>query len=237
MLRLTLTLVLLPAVCLMPASANAQPPTVADALRARLPEVALDEAPFDSVIEWLAAQTGLSIHVNWDRLADYDIPRDRPVSLKARNLPLAQVLWLLMNQVGGGDVRLAYRGSDTLLLLSTEEDLGREMLTRVYDVRDLLDRAPRFTNAVRLNLDSALQQGSNSGSAGLETPDTEDGDEPPAADDPAGAELVRLITDTVEPDSWVTANGRGRIVFWRGQIVVFNTIFVHQRLGGPVRDE
>ena len=209
---------------------------VATALHARLAEITVDEVAFDSVVDWLAEQSGLTIHVNWERLAEYGIARDKPVSLKARNLPLSQVLWLLMNQLAGSDVKLAYRGSGTLLILSTEEDLGREMLTRVYDVRDLLDRAPRFTNAARINPSEALQQGGNSGSA---SSIADPGNEPEpegAGEEPGGEELVRLIRDTIDPDSWIDNGGRGRIVFWRGQIVVFNNIFVHQRLAGPIPD-
>jgi hypothetical protein len=224
------------ALLLVASPARAQSVTVETALASRLPDVTLEEVPFDGVAEWLAEQTGLTINVRWDRLESYGIPRDKPVSLKARNLPLSQILWLLMSAVGGGDVRLAYRGSGSLLVLSTEDDLGREMLTRVYDVRDLLDRAPRFTNATEIDPATALSQGGNGGSAGM-TRKAGTEDVPAELADPSGDELVQLIADTIEPDSWGNAGGRGRIVFWHGQIVVYNTIFVHQRLGGAVIED
>jgi hypothetical protein len=235
--RTRIGLPLLAALAMIPFAAAQQ--SAPAALSTRIPEITLEDVAFETAIDWLTEHTGLNIHVSWERLADYGIARDKPLSLKARNLPLSQVLWLLMNQAAGSDVKLAYRASGSLLVLSTEEDLGRELLTRVYDVRDLLSRAPNFSNAPRLNPAAALQQGGSGVSTGFDMGDQPDElNEPVLGDaDPAGAELVRLISETVEPDSWSSVGGAGRIMFWRGRIVVYNTLLVHQRLAGPVQDE
>jgi hypothetical protein len=152
---------------------------------------------------------------------------------------------MIMNQAGGSDVKLAYRAAGNMLVMSTEEDLSEEMIVRVYDVSDLLVNVPRFTNAARLDPGQALNQlgqgGQGGGGGGGQSnlfEDTRD-DERDDDDQSAGsmAELVQLIIDTVEPDSWVTAGGTGSIHPFRKMIVVRNTILVHQALGGYVEED
>jgi hypothetical protein len=58
-------------------------------------------------------------------------------------------------------------------------------------------------------------------------------------DDREGAEeemdtLIDLIQNTVEPDTWAVNGGRGQIYPFRRLLIVYNSILVHQRLGGPV---
>jgi hypothetical protein len=45
-------------------------------------------------------------------------------------------------------------------------------------------------------------------------------------------ELMTLIVETVEPESWKSAGGHGTISALRRQIVVRNSLQVHQMLGG-----
>jgi hypothetical protein len=58
-----------------------------------------------------------------------------------------------------------------------------------------------------------------------------------AGDDMQMQELVELIQQAVEPDSWQVNGGLGHIVPFQRSIVVRNTILVHQRLGGYVTEE
>ncbi len=45
--------------------------------------------------------------------------------------------------------------------------------------------------------------------------------------------LVELIKNTIEPDSWDDAGGKGTIRIWRQSLVVRNNIEVHEKIGGP----
>jgi hypothetical protein len=217
-------------------------------LNQRIPEVLFEELPLEQVMEFIADFTQMNVVVRWQILEDAGIERDKAITIKVRNVRLRQVLWLIMNEAGGTDLRLAYRASGNMLVLSTEEDLGEEKLVKVYDVSDLLVRPPRFTNALQLDATQALQQaaqGSQSGQGGgggggqglfggqggsqqSQRDDERDG---------AGAgmqELLQLIVDTVEPDSWVQNGGLGTIQPFGNVLVVRNSILVHQRLSGYV---
>lgn len=45
--------------------------------------------------------------------------------------------------------------------------------------------------------------------------------------------LVELIKNTVEPESWDDAGGKGTIRIWRQSLVIRNNIEVHEKIGGP----
>lgn len=228
-----------------------QRPRVPETLRVlhqRLPEVIMTEQPLEQVMEWLGELTRINIVVRWQTLEDNGIDRDAPVSIKARNLRLSQVLWLIMNEVGGSEVKLAYRISGSLLILSTEEDLSKEMVTKVYDIADLLINVPRASRMASFDVTQGMgQQGAGQGGGGgqgMFGESNQQGGQRGGQDqyDQGGAdlqmeELLDLIQSTVEPDSWRVNNGLGTIHSFQRLIIVHNTILVHQRLGGYLTDD
>ncbi len=224
--------------------ARAQASTVA-LLAQRLPDVSFQEAPLDQVMNYVSDVTKLNVVVRWETLETSGIARDKPISMNLKNVRLSQVLWLIMNEAGGSDVKLAYRASGNLLILSTEEDLGKEMLTRVYDVTDLLVRVPRFTEAPRIDIQQASQGGGGGGGqnifggggGGQEEEEDDQGTGQGGVDDERTQQLIDLITQAVEPDSWVQNGGRGTITAFQRNLVVRNNILVHQALGGAIREE
>lgn len=208
-------------------------------LNQQIPEVALDGAPLEVVVDWVREFTKLNVDVRWESLEFAGVDRDKPISIRARNLRLSQVLWMILNQAGGADVKLAYRASGNLLVISTADELGREMVSKVYDVADLLVRMPNFYNAVELDVVQALQSVGQTGQGGdifnpergIEEPRQWDGNIPPDTQ-----LLVNVIRNAVEPDSWDVNGGEGTISPFRRQIVVRNSILVHQRLGGFIEE-
>lgn len=228
-------------------------PTVDPTLKALntiIPTAEYTEQPLESVIEALGEYTKANIQVRWQKVEDSGVPRDKPISLKVSNVPLSMVLWLVMSEAGGGEVKLAYRATSnaggTLIILSTDDDLGAEMVTKVYDVTDLLVNVPRFDNAPRIDPSQALQGVSSSGGGGLggsggssgggnifsDQGEEDQEENQNGVNAPGMEELIRLIVDTIEPDSWVQNGGRGTITPFRYQIVVRNSLIVHQRLNG-----
>jgi hypothetical protein len=216
-------------------------PSTLRIMNQRIPEVRFVEQPFEQVVEWLADFTEINIVVRWQQLADMGIQRDRPISMQVRNLRLSQVLWLLLNETGGSDVTLAYRASGNLLVISTEEDLGRELITRVYDVSDLLARVPQaprpdFQTTEGLNQQAAGATGGGGGSG--QSIFGQQQQQQRQQDDELQVEmdrLVELITNVVEPETWeVNGGGRGQIEPFKNLLIVTNTVLVHQRLGGYI---
>lgn len=210
-------------------------------LNQRIPEVTFEEAPFDQVMEWVEQTMQINVQVRWQILEDAGVRRDKPISLRVRNVRFSQVLWMIMNEAGGPDLKLAYRASGNLLILSTVEDLGKEMITRVYDVSDLLVRVPRFVGP-RLDLSQQTGAGQGGGGGG-QTIFQDEGRDDGRGGRGEGEENVeienlrQLIIQTVEPETWADNGGQGTIVAFRNQLIVRNSIFVHQRLGGYVEED
>ncbi|TWT46080.1 hypothetical protein RAS1_25270 [Phycisphaerae bacterium RAS1] len=222
-------------------------------LNQQIPEVSFEEIPLESVIDWIANQTQANVKVRWQTIVDAGVERDKPISLKLKNLRLSAILWLILNEAGGGSVKLAYRAAGDLLVISTEEDLNKEMVTKVYDIADLLARPPLFRNAAQLDPAQALQavqQSSQGGQGGFGGRGGggggggggqlfQSGQQNRQEDNAGGDELQRLIdliTQTIEPDTWTQGGGQGTIHAFRSTIVVRNTLIVHQQINGYVED-
>lgn len=210
----------------------------------RIPEVSFSDAPFDAVMDWVAETSRLNVVVRWESLENAGVPRDKPITLRVKNVRLSQTLWMIMNEAGGSEIRLAYRASGNVLILSTEENLGTEMIVKAYDVSDLLVRVPRFAGP-EIDLQQQQQLGGQGGGGGGQgifgggNTGTNAGAE--GGNDQGNQnemqQLVDLITSTVEPDTWALNGGPGTIVPFRNQLVIRNNIFVHQRLGGYLRED
>jgi hypothetical protein len=130
---------------------TARPPEVQVALDARVGLMKIEGRPLGDVIEALRKDSGQSIFVNWRALASARVTRDLPVTTDLSHLVLATALDKLLVEVGGSQERLGYVVSDGVITISTQKDLGRNTVTRVYDVRDLLkNRATRDADLAAL---------------------------------------------------------------------------------------
>ena len=134
------------------AAAPQAPRDAASLLDQRLPEVALDNVPLEQVVDWLGELLQTNVIVRWQVLEDAGVERDQPISVKVRNLRLSQVLWLILNEAAGPDLKLAYRASNDMLIISTAEDFAKDMVVKVYDVSDLLYAPPDFHNAPQIDV-------------------------------------------------------------------------------------
>lgn len=228
-----------------------QAPDTLRTLNQRIPDVRFQDTPFEQVIEWLADLTQLNISVRWQTLKDAGIERDTPVSIQARNLRLTQVLWLIMNEAGGSEVKLGYRASGNLMVLSTAADLDKEMITKIYDVSDLLIKLPQASRQAAFDVSQGMGQGATGsggggggsgggmfgGGQGGGLNQGQDYGQNDASGQTELQTLVELIEQTVEPDSWRNNGGPGTIVPYQRMLIVRNTVLVHQRLGGYVSED
>ena len=218
------------------ATAQSRAPNSLALLNERIEEVALQEVPLDQMLEGIADFAPLNVVVRWQVLEDMGIERDQPITLQVHNLRLSQVLWLILCEAGGPDVRLAYRVDPGLLIISSEEDLERDMFVRVYDVSDLLAEVPRFPDGPQVDI-------AQTGGSGSQSVLTDRGGGERESEQPGGQarqddaeRLIEVITGAIEPDSWLVNGGRGTIRAWGSLLVVRNSIGVHQALGGYLEE-
>lgn len=112
-------------------------------LRWPVGEFRSDGDRLSDVIDRLRDRSGADIFVNWKALAAPGVTHDLPVTFRSPGPTLADVLDdLLIELCGSGNgPRLGYDVDEDVITISTSEDLSKNTLTRVYDIRDFLRAA------------------------------------------------------------------------------------------------
>ncbi|MBI5864099.1 MAG: hypothetical protein HZB38_06290 [Planctomycetes bacterium] len=209
-----------------------------------LPEVSFQDEPVEKAIEFLQSVGDVNIAVDWDDLENNGVSRDKPVSLKLKDVSLRTVLTQVLSQAGG-DVAVGYQAKDGLLRIASKEKLDRNKFIQVYDIRDLIVDIPKFAdaplvdnhqpiagfqNAERL-FGGSLADVSYSGSRS-ESENTPMGRIDKS--DPSRAHVVSLldlIRVSVLPDSWrETGGGDGALRELNGNLIVYNTSDAHRQV-------
>ena len=174
-----------------------------------LPEITFEGVSFSDTIDFLRDVTSANVFVNWRALEAAGIDRNAPVTAKLKQVKFGRALQLMLDDVAGGKNKLAYEIDDNVITVSTAEDLGKNTVTRVYDVRDLIRPA-----------------------ANAPADKTADKAADPAAPAPAAAhqeKRVKILTDlivtSVAPATWRETRGgsSGAIRELQGQLIITQT--------------
>lgn len=206
--------------------ASEEDQVVAGALERKLPPINLNNVAFADVVDFLRDVSQTNIFVNWRALEAAGIARDTQVSARLQDVKFAKVLEVILNEVGGGTVRLNYTIDEGVISISTEEDLSQNVVTRVYDVRDLIINIPDFTEAPEFNLQSASQAtaGAGGGSSNLFGGGGGGADDEGPTRQELVDEIIQLIQDTIASDSWKDNGGSvGSVRELQGQLIVTQT--------------
>ena len=213
-----------------------------------LPEVRFDAVALSDVIDFFHDVTGANLFVNWRALEAAGIQKTTPVTARLRDVKFSKALSTVLADAAGGSGKLSYTVDEGVITISTMEDLNKNTITQVYDIRDLLvippdvDEPPSFGLQRR---DSAYRvdprSSAISASARPSGPFASPGGTPGTGSYPGAAragvlpsnsqrteELVReimdLIKDTVDRDSWIDNGGKvGSLRYLSGQLIVTQT--------------
>jgi len=157
-------------------------------------EIAFEEAPVEQVFEWLRAYAHINMYVQWSRLEEIGVDHDQTVSVELTDVPIERILRLVCDEL---DEDVDFKVVDGVLIVSTSESFNRRLVTRVYDVRDLLTR-----NRTKADSDSA--------------PDADDD-----LDESHEAERLHdLLIQMVSADTWEELGGQGQMQMYHGALVV-----------------
>lgn len=87
-----------------PAPAASQPAVGAvsalEALKTPLREVDFRDATFEEALRQLAELANINMLVRWSAIERAGVPRDRPITLRVRNMSVGKTLYLLLNVAG-----------------------------------------------------------------------------------------------------------------------------------------
>ncbi|HWP39446.1 MAG TPA: hypothetical protein VNL70_00875, partial [Tepidisphaeraceae bacterium] len=191
-------------------------------LERKLPEVRFDNVAFADVIDFLRDVSATNIFVNWRALEAAGIDRNAPVTARLRDVKFSKALSTILSDVGGGLVRLGYTIDEGVITISTEEDLSSNVVTRVYDIRDLIINVTDFDQPPDFQLQGA-QVGGGGGGQQLFSGTTAEETEAATRADLVDA-ITSLIRDTVASDTWRDNGGTiGSMRELGGQLIVTQT--------------
>jgi hypothetical protein len=184
------------------------------------------------VIDFVRDAGGVDILVDWRSLEAAGITRDAPVELRLNEpVSVAQVLDLICRTVG--ENHISYEIDRGVVLVSAVDGSRSNMLTRAYDVSDLVNRTPTGPGEGS----SMPVHGPGRGTAGGPPAPGAGGADPTAGlpatfvtDNAQLAQLYTLIVQTVEPDSWKEAGGQGTIAPFGAKLIVKNSEAAHREL-------
>ncbi len=227
--------------------------TVVALLNTTIPEFRVDELPLREVLDHLRDRLHVNVVVHWSRLAAEGITPDRPITLRVTQLPVRTILSLVLSEAAGVDGRLAYRASADLILISTAAEFAGQMIVRTYDVKDLVMEIPQAPlpgwaggTGGCVNAGAPVVGGADvvrpigrSCRGGICGGWSGPGDLGAACNggrERRMRELIDVIKNTVEPESWDTRGGPGTITWFGDRLIVRNSPLVHQLIGGPLSE-
>jgi hypothetical protein len=199
-----------------------------------LPQVNFAGVALSDAIDYLRDVTGANIHVDWKTLEAAGVDKGVQVNMRLRSVPIRKVLNLLLNEAGGqGGALLTWYADEGVIEVTTREVSDRQMITRVYDVQDLIVEIPDFVGPT-FNIEQSNSGGgrgsSGSGQSPLQGSNNQDNDKQLTRAERA-QQLIDVITNTIQPEIWQVNGGTAAIRFFNGSLIVTAPRSVHEALG------
>jgi hypothetical protein len=173
------------------------------------------DTPLQQAVERFREWSGVNIVVDEPALEEAGISFLRPMSLKVDGVPLKRALEMLLHQV-----HLSYVVENDVVVLTSEAHARGELINRVYRVEGLVPHSEPMVIAL--------------------------GDREPmfgwATESPTGTQvldeapedtLVRLLMQTIQPQSWNGNGGLGTVDYFppSKSLVVYQTKDVQEQVG------
>ena len=199
----------------------AEPQNPEKSLEERLEAKASFQGEEDSLInfaEALGTALDTPIVLASKKLEEAAINADTPMSYRLNNVRVRTGLRLIL-----GDLGLTYVLHENVLVITTPEDAGSQLVTRVYDCRDLLKLPSPIRKTKHV---SQATPGSDTPVKVEEKPKEDAGPDGGYTID----DLIDVITSTIAPDSWDEVGGPGSIADFKGLVTINETQEVHEQI-------
>ncbi len=218
--------------------------------------ITLEARPLRGAFEAWAELAGVALVVDWRAMEIDGVDVERPVTLElaasggaegfggaegSGGVAAADVLLLLMD-AASEELRFVAEVKSYGVRVRTRDRANRDVVTRVYDVRDLVMEVPMFDDAPSLDLRDALSNTSSGGGGGggggasgggvFRVEELAGDGERPRTKDERGALLAEAVRGTVEPDIWRENGGEYSSLRYRqGLLIVRAPAYVHAQIG------
>ena len=220
-------------------------------MRLRVRELDVTGLKFKDVIGFLRDMGEVNIIVNWGALQAAGVDAATVVGeIKLANVTFEKALRTVLETVGAGITELQYVVDGGVITISTKEELEAQgrLVTRVYDVRDLIDEAGSAKwekTLIRELIFEAIRRpvpksaapvpvgGQHGTLADLYRQRIAELAEAIAAElrNARAWDLMQAIRSGIEPESWVANSGTtGRMRELGGQLIIRHTTDAHRRI-------
>lgn len=201
--------------------------------------IKIEHAPARAAFEWWSKTTGIPLLIDWAAMEKEGVDPQTPVSLDLRNIPAGQLLGLIMQQAS--EEPLIYETTPWYVRVMTKAQARLHLVTRMYDVGDLLheplriDAPPRMDIATALSQSSGSSRGGSSASSSSTTGSlfvTGNSQEKTGAESQQRCEeLMKVIRETVEPEIWSENGGPATMHYYRGHLIVRAPLYIQSQIG------
>ena len=196
-------------------------------LKQVVPKLDFDNIEFNDVVQFLRDVSGANIYVNWSALQAAGIDKTSAVNVHLRNVMLEKALRLILADVSAAlpeDARLGYVVDEGVLAVSTRSDLARNPKVRVYDIRDLLIQIRDFERSGDDDDTTTDDDDDLFGGGGDDDDDNDnDNEDGELTQEELATNLIDLIKETIDPNSWRPTGEVGAIRHYNGQLIVTQT--------------
>jgi general secretion pathway protein D len=195
----------------------------------RLPTVQLPQVPLADAIDFLRDITSANILVNWKALeADGIDKQSTQVTVTLHDVKFSKVLDIILQEAGGG--KLAYTIDEGVITISTADELNKAVVTRVYDITDLLIN-PNFDPKIQ-SITGGSAQVTGGGGGGGGTTLTPNNSSTSTTREQQLMDIKRKVENTVEFSTWKDndPNGYGQIDDFNNQLIITQTSDVHNKI-------
>ena len=185
-------------------------------------EASFESVAFSDVIDYLRDVSGANIFVNWKSLESAGVDPKTPITARLRDIKLSKALNVLLDGASGGSGKLGYAVDAGVITITTTDDLAKNVVVRVYDIRDLLVIAPDF----QMN-----EPATAIAAPGPATHPSAPTTRPAPTREELVKQIIRLIEETIDTKSWKDHGGKaGAVRELQGQLIVTQTPENHRSL-------
>lgn len=180
------------------------------------------EAPLHQLVEALGTALDAPVVLSVKKLEEAAINLETPLTYRLKNVRLQTGLRFVLDELG-----LTYLVIDDAIVITTPEDAGSRLITRVYDCRELMKLPSPVKKVARAR---AATQVDGIGTSEIPVAAPEKGKEAGPDGGYDITDLVRLIQTTVAPDTWDEVGGPGSMADFKGLVTVSQTQDVHDQV-------
>ncbi|HYE62529.1 MAG TPA: hypothetical protein VD997_11095 [Phycisphaerales bacterium] len=198
------------------------------------------ENPLSAVFTYIEQVANVNMDVDWPQLETKGIDAETPVTLKLTNVSIETVLDRIVEKVSQDPTSgAAWAIQNGVLTISSREQINKNKVLSIYDIRDLLIEVPDYANAPEFDLQTVLQnQGGRGGGGGGQSPFRDNNQQPPPRRtlQERTQDIVDIITTNVDTTGWQANGGDvGAIQELQGSLIITNTPANHRAVQGLLR--